>query len=76
LGSDISLTALDGRQLQMRVPPGAKPGLRMRVAGLGMPKSNGSSAHGDLYVQLNMKVPALKEQDLEKKLIDLMLENK
>jgi len=75
LGKDISLTTLDGRQLQMRVPPGARLGLRMRVAGSGMPKSNGSSNNGDLYVQLNMKVPRLKEEDLDKKLVDIMSEN-
>jgi len=76
LGKDISLTTLDGRLLQMRIPPGARPGLRMRVAGSGMPKSNGSSNNGDLYVQLNMKVPMLKEEDLDKKLVDIMRENK
>lgn len=76
LGNDISLTTLDGRQLQMRVPPGARPGLRMRVAGSGMPKSNGSNNTGDLYVQLNMKVPMLKESDLDKKLVDIINENK
>jgi curved DNA-binding protein len=76
LGSDINIKTMGGKELTMRVPPGAKPGLRLRVSGAGMPKPNGSRNYGDLYVQLNIKVPTLKKEDLDKKLIDIINENK
>lgn len=76
VGGDLTLTTIDGRNLQLRIPPGTDPGVKLRVAGAGMPKSDNSTAHGDLYVQLNIKIPALKISDLEKKLIDFLAENK
>lgn len=76
LGNAIEITTLDGRHLQMKVPSGAKPGMRLRVPKSGMPRYNSPNNFGDLYVQLNIKVPALAQNDLEKKLVDLMNEYK
>lgn len=76
LGRDVNVHTIDRRELNLRLPPGSKPGLRLRVAGAGMPRSNGRGNHGDLYVQLNITIPALKPEDLDKKLIDLMNEHK
>jgi curved DNA-binding protein len=76
LGNPVEVQTLDGRQLQMKVPPGARPGLRLRVAGAGMPRYNNSSNFGDLYVQLNIRIPALEGKDLERKLVDLIQDYK
>lgn len=76
LGRDVNVHTIDRRELNLRLPPGSKPGVRLRVAGAGMPRSNGQGSYGDLYVQLNISIPALKPEDLDKKLIDLMNERK
>jgi curved DNA-binding protein len=40
----------------MKVPPGAKSGQKVRLAGKGLPKPGGGA--GDLYAVLNIVVPA------------------
>ena len=55
LGAQVEVPTLEGR-VQMKVPPGAKTGQKMRLAGKGLPKPGGGA--GDLYVVLGVAVPA------------------
>jgi DnaJ family protein B protein 4 len=59
-GAKRQLEHLDGRKLQVLVPPGVvKPGQETRVAGEGMPiRRKGASGKGDLVVQWNVTFPA------------------
>jgi DnaJ-class molecular chaperone len=75
IGGTIRVETLDGRKLDMKVPAGSQNGSKLRVQGSGMPVFHGSG-RGDLIIQLNIKIPRLSEGDLEKKLIDIMKENK
>lgn len=75
-GGTMEFNTLDGRTLEMKIPPGSQPGIRLRVPGAGMPMFQRTGFHGDLYVQLNMVVPTLSAADLDKKLVDLIEENK
>jgi curved DNA-binding protein len=43
----------DGRRLQIKIPPGAKTGTRVRIAGEGLKGVGGRP--GDLYVRVNIK---------------------
>jgi DnaJ homolog subfamily B member 4 len=58
-GSEKQLELLDGRKLQVRVPPGVvKPGQETRVAGEGMPiRGKGATGKGDLLVRWDVKFP-------------------
>jgi DnaJ-class molecular chaperone len=75
-GGTMEFNTLDGRKLEMKIPAGSQPGVKLRVSGAGMPMFQRTGFHGDLYVQLNMVVPTLSAADLNKKLVDLIQENK
>jgi len=59
-GAKRQLEHLDGRKLQVLVPPGVvKPGQETRVAGEGMPiRRKGASGKGDLVVRWDVTFPA------------------
>ena len=56
LGATVDLLTFDGLQT-VKIPEGSQPGQRLRLKGLGMPKLN-QSGRGDLYVHLDVHVPA------------------
>lgn len=58
-GSKKQLEHLDGRKLQVQVPPGVvKPGQETRIAGEGMPtRGKGATGKGDLLVRWDVKFP-------------------
>lgn len=67
LGAHISVPTIDGKQLNLKIPPGTKPGTKMRLSGHGLPHMK-SSKKGDLYVKIQLKLPR-KLTDEQKKLI-------
>lgn len=58
-GSKKQLEHLDGRRLQVQVPPGVvKPGQETRIAGEGMQiRGKGATGKGDLIVRWDVKFP-------------------
>jgi DnaJ family protein B protein 4 len=58
-GSKKQLEHLDGRKLQVQVPPGVvKPGQETRIASQGMPtRGKGATGKGDLLVRWDVKFP-------------------
>lgn len=56
LGDTITITTLDG-DVDLEIPPGALPGKRLRLRGQGMPRIQDPRRRGDLYVQLNLRMP-------------------
>ncbi|MBW2432097.1 MAG: J domain-containing protein [Deltaproteobacteria bacterium] len=67
LGTRISVPTLDGKQLNLKIPPGTKPGTKMRMSGHGLPHMKGGKK-GDLYLKIQLKLPQ-KLTDEQKKLI-------
>jgi molecular chaperone DnaJ len=61
LGTSVDILTFDGLQT-VKVPEGAQPGSRLRLKGLGVPYLN-SSARGDLYVHLDVRVPSKLTRD-------------
>lgn len=71
LGGDVTVQTLSGKG-NLSVPPGSSGGRRMRLRGQGWPKKDGT--RGDLYVRLNVTVPATlsdEQKDLYRRLRDL-----
>jgi curved DNA-binding protein len=64
LGTEIQVPTLEG-DVRLKVPPGTRSGQRFRLKGRGLPGTSG--ARGDLYVDLQVEVPA-KITDQERKL--------
>jgi molecular chaperone DnaJ len=64
LGGEIAVPTLDGERTA-EVPPGAQPGERLVLDGLGLPSLRGSG-RGDQYVVLDVVVPsALSDEQRE-----------
>jgi curved DNA-binding protein len=67
LGTSVSVPTLDDKQLNLKIPPGTKPGTKMRMSGHGLPHMKGGKK-GDLYLKIQLKLPK-KLTDEQKKLI-------
>ncbi len=55
LGDEIEVPTIYGKTVKVKVPPGTKPGVKLRLRGLGLPTPQGTK--GDLYVKLEPRVP-------------------
>ena len=77
LGADVSITTLDGRSLNVKIPQGTQHGAMIKVAGEGVPTASGSK--GDLYIQVKIKVPtrlSSKSKELLKQVAEIEGEEK
>ena len=64
LGASIDILTFDGLQT-VKIPEGSQAGSRLRLKGFGVPNLHGSS-RGDLYVHLDVRVPAKLTRDQRK----------
>ena len=72
LGTSISVPTLEDKQLNLKIPPGTKPGTKMRMSGHGLPHMKGKKK-GDLYVKIQVKLPK-KLSNEQKELIEKLAE--
>ncbi|MDH3799396.1 MAG: J domain-containing protein [Desulfobacterales bacterium] len=72
LGTSISVSTLDDKKLSLKIPPGTRPGTKMRMPGHGLPHMKGNKK-GDLYVKIQIKLPR-RLTDEQKKLIEELAE--
>jgi curved DNA-binding protein len=72
LGTTVYVPTLDNKKLSLKIPPGTKPGTKMRMAGNGLPEMEGKSK-GDLYVKIKVKIPGQLTAE-QKKLIEKLAE--
>lgn len=56
LGATVEVVSLDGKVLNLRIPPGTQDRAKFRLKGYGMPKY-GTSGKGDAYVEIRIDVP-------------------
>ncbi|MCZ2115248.1 MAG: J domain-containing protein [Anaerolineae bacterium] len=67
LGGKVSVPAID-KSVNLTIPEGTRNGKVFRLNGLGMPKVRKPDERGDLYVTVNVELPA-KLSDEEKKVV-------
>lgn len=70
LGTKISIPTIEGKELNLKIPPGTKHGTKMRLAGHGLPQMHGKKK-GDLYVSININMPKnlnVEQEELVEKL--------
>jgi len=74
LGGSSFVRTLDGKTLQVRIPPESQPGTLLRLRGQGMPHYDSPQQRGDLYVRLEVELPrnlTPQERELFKQLARL-----
>ncbi|MBR7064334.1 MAG: J domain-containing protein, partial [Treponema sp.] len=71
LGVEITVTALDGKKISLKVPAGTANGKLLRIKGEGVPVTN-STRRGDLYVKIVVQVPTRITSE-QKKLLEQYL---
>ncbi|MDO8834950.1 MAG: J domain-containing protein, partial [Vicinamibacterales bacterium] len=57
LGGELSVPAIDGHALRLRVPPSTQNGQVFRLKGHGMPAVGKPDQRGDLYVTVDVRLP-------------------
>lgn len=73
LGGKIEVNTIAGK-FNLNITKGSQPGSKLRLAGKGMPAYGKKGSAGDLYVQLNIRIPenlSDEERNLFRKLKDL-----
>ena len=68
LGTTHKIQTLDGKELEVSIPPGTQPFTIMRVAGYGMPNVQDNRFRGNILLSINVKIPTFLS-DEEKNLI-------
>jgi len=56
LGTKISVPTLEGKNMNVKVPPGFQSNGKLRLKGLGLPEGP-KGARGDLFVRISIDVP-------------------
>ncbi len=70
LGTIISVPTIDGKQLNLKIPPGTRHGTKMRLGGHGLPTMKGNQK-GDLFVRIQIQVPKKLDEKQMKLVEDL-----
>lgn len=57
VGEEVTVTTIDNKRVNIKVPPGTQPGAMLRVTGQGMPVHNNAMSRGDLYATVSITIP-------------------
>lgn len=68
LGTKVEVPTLEGKALQVKIPPGTQPLSKLRLKGYGLP-SLGEKTQGDQFIKIVVKIPR-KMSDRQKKLVE------
>jgi curved DNA-binding protein len=68
LGTQVEVPTLEGKSLQVKIPPGTQPQAKLRLKGYGLPLLGGKGK-GDQLVKVLVKVPK-KMTERQKKLLE------
>ncbi len=69
LGGSVKITTMQGT-VEVRVPAGIQSGQKMKLRGKGIPSMKNSSAFGDTYAVIRIKVPKTMSEEAKKKLME------
>jgi curved DNA-binding protein len=74
LGGEVKVPTLSGDVI-LTIPPGSQPGQTFRLKGRGMPRLREPSKKGDLFAELNVKIPE-NLNDHERELFEQLAKTK
>ena len=64
-GAVVPVKTFDGTK-KVKIPSGVQAGSKIKMSGLGLPRSPTNSSRGDMYISISLSVPFLSEEDQEK----------
>ncbi len=70
LGTSIAVPTLEGKKLQVKVPPGTQTNAKLRLKNHGLP-SGPKGPRGDLFVRIGVEVPKKLNKNQKKLLEEL-----
>lgn len=70
IGTEKIITTLDKKQFKLHIKSGTQHGTKLRIPEGGLPRKN--KPNGDLIMEVKVKVPKLNNNDLDKKLRDML----
>ena len=70
VGGTATLNIPDGRELSVTIPPASQGSTTLRLRGWGMPYG-ANGLKGDLFVKLNITIPKLSAEELNKTIMEL-----
>jgi len=65
LGSHLSVSTLDNKQLRIKLPAGSQQGTKLKIPGAGLRNRRDAISRGDMYVIIDIHIPALTEKEKE-----------
>jgi curved DNA-binding protein len=66
LGGEAEVRTLGGQSLRLKIPPTTQNGQVFRLKGQGMPSTDKSAEHGDLYATVDVRLPRTLTPDQRK----------
>lgn len=72
-GATAKIIDIDETEIEITIPPGTQPGTQLRLRNRGF-NIRGSTARGNGYVNVRVKIPAISEEDQLKTIVDLQAE--
>lgn len=72
-GASVKIIDIDETEIEITIPPGTQHGTQLRLRDRGF-NIRGSTARGNGYVNVRVKIPALSEEDQLKTIVDLQTE--
>ena len=70
IGTEKIITTLDKKQFKLHIKSGTQSGTKLRIPEGGLPRRN--LPNGDLIMEVKVKIPKLNNNDLDKKLRDML----
>ncbi len=70
LGTQLAIPTLEGKEMNIKIPPGTRHKTKMRLSGLGLPHMKGGG-RGDLYVVVHVNIPSSLTAEQQKLIAQL-----
>lgn len=71
VGTNIEFTAINGKTVQVKIPPKTQPYMQMKLSGYGMPILN-TGSYGDQYILLKPYIP----DNIDQTIVDSILRSR
>lgn len=71
VGTALKIQDITGTEIEVTVPAGTQPGANLRLRNRGV-KNLHTNHRGDAYIEIRVQIPALKPEDLNRPIIDIL----